>query len=59
RFSNTGQFVLDELQAIEDRMDDANAGAVFAASRAGLVLAGLGVGCFGLTLLGQRAIRGT
>jgi N-acetylated-alpha-linked acidic dipeptidase len=26
RYSNTGQFVLDELQAIEDRMDDANAG---------------------------------
>jgi N-acetylated-alpha-linked acidic dipeptidase len=26
RFSNTGQFVLDELQAIEERMDDANAG---------------------------------
>jgi len=26
RFSNTGQFVLDELQAIEDRMDDSNAG---------------------------------
>jgi N-acetylated-alpha-linked acidic dipeptidase len=26
RYSNTGQFALDELQAIEDRMDDANAG---------------------------------
>jgi N-acetylated-alpha-linked acidic dipeptidase len=25
KFSNTGQFVLDELQAIEDRADDANA----------------------------------
>jgi hypothetical protein len=33
--------------------------AVFAASRAGLLLAGLSVLCFGLTLLGQRAIRGT
>jgi 4-hydroxybenzoate polyprenyltransferase len=33
--------------------------AVFAASRDGLVLAGLSVGCWGLTLLGQRAIRGT
>jgi 4-hydroxybenzoate polyprenyltransferase len=33
--------------------------AVFAASRAGLLLAGLGVACFALTLLGQRAIRGT
>jgi N-acetylated-alpha-linked acidic dipeptidase len=26
RYSNTGQFVLDELQSIEDRIDDANAG---------------------------------
>lgn len=26
RYSNTGQFALDELRAIEDRMDDANAG---------------------------------
>lgn len=26
RFSNTARFVLDELQAIEERMDDANAG---------------------------------
>ncbi len=26
RYSNTGQFALDELQSIEDRMDDANAG---------------------------------
>jgi hypothetical protein len=33
--------------------------AVFAASREGLVQAGLSVGCFGLTLLGQQAIRGT
>jgi len=33
--------------------------AVFAASRAGLVLATLSVGYWGLTLLGQRAIRGT
>lgn len=33
--------------------------AVFAASRAGLVLAGLCVGCWMLTLVGQRAIRGT
>ena len=26
RYSNTGQFALDELRSIEDRMDDANAG---------------------------------
>jgi hypothetical protein len=32
---------------------------VFAASRAGLVLAGLSVGCWLLTLVAQRAIRGT
>jgi N-acetylated-alpha-linked acidic dipeptidase len=33
RFSNTGQFVLDELQAIEDRMDDANAGVMADSAR--------------------------
>ena len=38
---------------------DAQIDAVFAASREAFALAVLAAGCFALTLLGQRAIRGT
>jgi N-acetylated-alpha-linked acidic dipeptidase len=41
RYSNTGQFALDELQAIEDRMDEANAGVTVDSLKLGADLAPL------------------